>query len=330
MRLSRPCCALLLGLALAAPALAQSPGADYSLFKLDAPDPVSPGADLAYSIEVSSEGPDDVVNLLLTDPLPAGTTFRSLAAPGGWTCSSPGVGAGGTVSCGIALFPPGTAVFTLVVRVDPAAVLGSQVVNTGMVTADTVDRRPGDTVATATTTVLSPAEIFATKSVAVMEDGTVRYTIVLSNAGPNEQRDNPGDELRDVLPPELALLSAGATAGTASSPAVNTVAWNGSIPALGSVTITVLAALVPGTPAGQPVSNQGTVAFDRDGDGVSESSGVTDDPAVAAGREDPTVFLAPAIAALPVPGIPALDGLGLALLALLLAGAGAAALRRRA
>lgn len=325
------CLTLALGAGLAGPARAQSPGADYSLFKLDAPDPVSPGADLAYSIEVSSEGPDDVVNLALTDLLPAGTTFRALTAPGGWTCSSPTVGATGTVTCGIANFPPGTAAFTLVVRVDPAAVLGSQIDNTGMVTADTVDLRPGDTTATALTTVLSPAEIFATKTVSVLEDRTVRYTIVLSNAGPNEQRDNPGDELRDVLPPELTLISASASSGATSSPAANIVAWNGSIPPLGSVTITVLAAIVPGTPAGQAVTNQGMVAFDRDGDGVSEVSGVTDDPAVADSREDPTIFLVPVLPAVPVPvpGIPALDGLGLSLLALLLAGAGAAALRSR-
>ena len=43
----------------------------------------------------------------------------------------------------------------------------------------------------------------------------ITYTVVLTNAGPNTQSDNPGDELTDVLPASLTLVSASATSGTA-------------------------------------------------------------------------------------------------------------------
>ena len=56
-----------------------------------------------------------------TDVLPPGTTFVSFTAPGagGWVCSTPAVGAGGTVTCSIlAIAVPATA--TLVVNVSPS------------------------------------------------------------------------------------------------------------------------------------------------------------------------------------------------------------------
>src|SRR5204863_9667826 len=99
--------------------------------------------------------------------------------------------------------------------------------------------------------------------------GTVTYTIILSNSGPGAQNDNPGNELVDVLPPQLALVSAIATSGTAvATTGTNTVTWNGSLAASGSVTITVTATILPSA-AGTTVSNQGSFAFDTDGNGTN-------------------------------------------------------------
>jgi hypothetical protein len=102
------------------------------------------------------------------------------------------------------------------------------------------------------------------------------------------------------------------------------VTWNGSIPAGGSVTITLQATVDAGLPPGTSISNQATFAYDADGNGTNEATGVSDDPA-AGGAADPTTFVAGA----PPVNIPTLDSLGLALLTLLLALGGAAVLRRR-
>jgi hypothetical protein len=106
----------------------------------------------------------------------------------------------------------------------------------------------------------------------------------------------------------------------------NTVTWNGSIPAGGSVTITIQATVNAGAAPGTTVSNQASFAYDADGNGTNETSGVTDDPS-AGGAADPTTFTVGG--GIPAPPIPTLDGAGLALLALLLAVAGGWALRRR-
>ena len=87
-------------------------------------------------------------------------------------------------------------------------------------------------------------------------------------------------------------MSATATSGTAvANVGTNTVTWNGSIPAGGSVTFTINATILPAA-AGTTVSNQGTIAFDGDGNGTNEQSGQTDDPGKP-GAADSTTFTLP-------------------------------------
>jgi uncharacterized repeat protein (TIGR01451 family) len=136
------------------------------------------------------------------------------------------------------------------------------------------------------------ANVTGTKSVSgsLTPGGAVTYTVVLSNSGTGAQPDNPGNEFTDVLPSTLTLVSASASSGTAvPTVATRTVTWNGSIPAAGSVTITIHATVNAGT-LGETISNQGSISFDSDVDGVNESSGVTDNPATPAAN-DPTAFL---------------------------------------
>ena len=118
--------------------------------------------------------------------------------------------------------------------------------------------------------------------------GTVTYHLTLTNNGTGIQPDNAGDEFSEMLPPQLTLVSATATSGTAAAAiGNNTVTWNGSILPLGeSITITITATLNAGT-AGQTVAAQGTLAFDADLNGSNELSALTDDPSVG-GAADPT------------------------------------------
>lgn len=136
------------------------------------------------------------------------------------------------------------------------------------------------------------ANVTATKSVSgpFGVGDTVTYTVTLTNTGTGLQADNPGDELVDVLPPELTLVSAAGTAGTAvANVGTNTVTWNGSLAPLGaSVTITISATIEAGT-EGLLVSNQGVATVDVDLNGSNETAVPTDDPAVG-GAADPTVF----------------------------------------
>lgn len=305
--------------------------AGVSVTMTDAPDPVFPGAGLAYTITATNGGPDAATALVLTDTLPAGTTFSSLTSPAGWTCSTPAVGAPGTITCSAATLAAATnAAFTLNVIVDAVTPGGAVLSNTTSIAASSGDPNLADNSATATTTVLTPPAVFATKAVfgAYMPGGTVTYTIVLRNNGSTDQADNPGDELTDVLPSSLVLVSASATSGTAvATVATNTVTWNGSIPAGGSVTVTIVATISSSVTVGQTVSNQATAAYDADGNGTNEASAPTDNPATGAAG-DPTVFTVNRDAA-GIVSVPTLDVVGLGILSLLVALGGAFVLGRR-
>jgi uncharacterized repeat protein (TIGR01451 family) len=142
-------------------------------------------------------------------------------------------------------------------------------------------------------TVISPSDIVATKTVTgdFAEEGTVFYTITITNNGDSTQLDNAGDELTDVLPAQLTLVGAQVVSGGGAVNAVvatNTVTWNGSIASGSSVVIEIEAMILPDM-KGEVVSNQAELAYDADGNGRNEATTYSDDPAVA-GSYDPTIF----------------------------------------
>jgi uncharacterized repeat protein (TIGR01451 family) len=301
--------------------------ADLSITKTAAPEPVTAGANLTYTITASNAGPSNASSAALTDVLPTGTTFVSLASPGGWSCTTPAVGATGAVSCSNASMAIASEVFTLVVQVDSGAAGGTVLSNTATIASATTDPNPGNESATANSTVSAPAAISGTKSAAgnLVPGGSVTYTIVLSNAAVTGQGDNPGDEFVDVLPAGLTLVSATASSGTAvASIGTNTVTWNGSIAGNSSVTITIDANIDSNVIGGSTITNQGTINFDADGNGSNESTTLTDNPATGTAL-DGTAIVVLGIAT-PVPGMS--DWSRLLLMAALALAAGLAMRRR--
>jgi len=307
--------------------VAATPTADLAITKTNSPNPVVAGQNITYTITMTNAGPNDAIAVNLLDQIPGGTTFVSAAAPAGFSVTAPAAGGTGPVT----FTAPTVAVnaqmltFTIVVQVAPDTAAGTAITNTASVTTGAIDPTSSNNIATATTTVVQPANLTATKTLSGIftPGGLVTYTVVISNSGPGAQGDNAGDEFTDVLPAQLQLQSASATSGTAvATPGTNTVTWNGSIAANQSVTLTIVAQIKAGQ-FGTTVVNQGTVSYDADGNGTNESIRLTDDPTVG-GASDPTVFAIP----LP-PLIPTLGEQPLALLMLLLAVAGWANRRRR-
>lgn len=132
------------------------PGAatDLSISVADTPDPVTAGMALSYAVEVSNltATAADTVNWSTT--LAAGTTFQSLTAPGGWSCTTPAVGSAGAVNCSIAtLAGMAVANFSLNTTTDPGLAGGSILNLTAGVTTTTNDTNLANNEAIASTTV---------------------------------------------------------------------------------------------------------------------------------------------------------------------------------
>ncbi len=88
------------------------PQADLVIVKYDNLDPMIAGTVLTYTIVVTNNGPNDAANVVITDPLPPGTTYYN-ASPG---CSS----AGNTVVCTLGTVAANTTTSVMIaVMVDP-------------------------------------------------------------------------------------------------------------------------------------------------------------------------------------------------------------------
>jgi len=271
------------------------------------------GGTVTYTVTISNSGTGATVDNPgneFTDVLPSGVTLVSASATSGAVV--PTIGSN-TVTWNGALPAGGSVTITITATVNASAA-GTTVSNQGTVLYD------ADLNGTNETTVLTDdpgvggatdptsfsvnfAAVTATKTVSAgpyAVGGSVVYTIVMSNSGNIASADNAGNELTDVLPFGLSLISANASSGTAvATLGTNTVTWNGSVPAGGSVTITINALINSGA-SGNTVSNQASFVFDADGNGSNESSGVTDDPAVP-GAGNATSFAVAAEVARPIP-----------------------------
>jgi uncharacterized repeat protein (TIGR01451 family) len=252
----------------------------------------NPGGTINYTLTVENNGQDPAYSVDVQEDFPA---FPALN-PGTFTASQ-GVYNPATGHWDLASLPVGQTA-TLQFAVTAPNMAGNLVNDASSGSAlrfiaDAADPNPSDNDGTVTVQVLSPSVISTlSKTVAgsFTEGGTVTYTVTLSNTGPFDQQNNAGFEFTDVLPSQLTLVSAtdGASPGTFAN-AGNTVNWDGSIPAGGSVVITITATINAGT-ALQTVSNQGTVNHDNNGDGTNEDSDLTDDPDEP-GATDPTSFV---------------------------------------
>ncbi|MEO8257470.1 MAG: FG-GAP-like repeat-containing protein [Acidobacteriota bacterium] len=285
-----------------------------------------PDTPVTYTVVVSNSGPStqgDNPGDEFTDILPAGLTLISATASSGTAIAAIGsntVTWNGSLVSGargrqLAVGKPASSSATIEITamVDPTLVAGTTIANQGQISFDadgdglneastvTDDPKVGGLIDPTSFVVISPATITATKTVVgtFRPGGAVIYTVVLSNAGPAAQGDNPGDEFTDILPASLTLVSAFATSGTATAAiGTNTVTWNGRVTSGAAgptvmldnqVTITINATILASNADGTVVMNQGAIGFDADGDGTNEASAVTDDPDVA-GATDPTRF----------------------------------------
>src|SRR5439155_26001621 len=100
------------------------------------------GAELTYTITATNLGPSDTTDTVtVTDTIPAtpsGTTFQRITPPNGWTCNTPAVGSGGTVTCTIgSLAANASGTFTLVVKLAPGA--SGNIANSASIGSGTAD-----------------------------------------------------------------------------------------------------------------------------------------------------------------------------------------------
>lgn len=298
--------------------------ADLSLSMSASTPTAQPGDSISYTLTLTNNGADTAFSINVNESFPAYPALNPTSFTASRGTYNPATGVWNVPSLGDG------ASADLVITLTAPDIVGP-LTNNGSASSSVSDANTANNSASATIQIVSAGNISAaTKTVAgsFTVGGAITYTITLTNSAATAQQDNPGDELVDILPASLTLVSASATSGTATATiATRTVTWNGAIPAGGSVTITIDATINPGT-EGQTITNQGTVNYDADGDGTNESSRLTDDPGTAT-PDDPTALVVAGGGGPAIHEIPTLGEVGFAALVTLLAGAGFFLMRRR-
>ena len=189
--------------------------ADLSLALSAAPNPVTVGQTLTYTINVSNAGPSVSTGTVLSDSLPAGVSFVS-AQPSQGSCSSTA-----TLTCSLGTLAVGSNA-SVVIQVIPNA--AGSLTDTASVTSSVADPNAGNNSASVTVDAVAAQQPMADLSLAlsaapnpVTVGQTLTYTLNVSNAGPSVAT---GTVLSDSLPASVSFVSAqpsqGACNGTAA------------------------------------------------------------------------------------------------------------------
>jgi uncharacterized repeat protein (TIGR01451 family)/outer membrane autotransporter protein len=161
------------------------------------PDPVQPGGELIYRVEVSNSGPDDANNVVITNTLPASVTF----------VSSTGCIESDISDCFLGSIAAGSSkVVTILVTVNEDAT--GTITNTVVASSDSTDPNPGDASSSVDTAVgegnadLSITKTDSADPVGPGEEFT--YTVTVTNNGPDAAANVV---VTDTLPTGLTLIS---------------------------------------------------------------------------------------------------------------------------
>ncbi|HEV3117775.1 MAG TPA: DUF11 domain-containing protein, partial [Gemmataceae bacterium] len=232
-----------------------------------APGIVTAGTDLTYTITLNNNGPSDAQNVVVSDVLPANTSFVSETHPAGFTSATNNVGGVVTVTESTPTFTFGAAAtFTIVVHVSSGAPQNSVISNTAQVTSTTPNPNPADSTSTAATTVTTVADMAIVKTgPATVTAGTnLTYTLSVTNNGPSDAQNV---SITDVIPGNTTFVSETQTGGpttyvlsTPPTGGTGTITDTAATVAAGANdTFVIVLQVSPSAPDGSTINNTASV-----------------------------------------------------------------------
>ena len=229
--------------------------------------------DVSYTVQLTNVGPGSATAITLDDNIPAGMTFVSVTPSA--TCTDPGVGNGGTITCTVAtLAENDNVVFTIVLHIPPQTPAGTSFTNIAKISTAGDPNNENDASSATTTTPPPPSSnggIFKTGPSSAAPDSDVAYTITVSNGGPD---DSATFSWTDTLPGTMTFVSINQDSGPTMicTPGTTVTCSANNFPAFTSATFTLTGHIPSGTPAGTTFQNTATVTATNDPSPENNSS----------------------------------------------------------
>jgi uncharacterized repeat protein (TIGR01451 family) len=252
---------------------------DLAVTNSDSPDPVIANNNITYTQVVTNNGPSDAASLVLTETIPANTSFVSVAPPLGWSCTAP---SGGTFTCSAAtLAASATANFSVVLKVTAGTSTGTKITDTASVASNTLELSATNNSASTTTTVAvatdADLQVVNTAGASTVSAGNnVTFTTVVTNRGP-ALANNPSVTI--PVPPNTTFQSLTATAGWTCIPALTVgstgtvTCTNGFLASSSSASFAMVVNVNSGTAAGTVIGQTtSATATNNDPDSTNNSS----------------------------------------------------------
>lgn len=174
--------------------------ADVSITKVG-PTQAVIGTDITYMVMVTNGGPDNAPNVVVTDTLPAGVTFKS-AKFNSTDCSE----SSGTVTCNLGGMAANDQVDITIVVTAPGAT--GTLTNQASLTTDAVDANTANNSASFDTTLVElQADLNVAKSDSpdpVVAGQQIVYTVTVNNGGPDAAENVVAT---DTLPTDVSFVS---------------------------------------------------------------------------------------------------------------------------
>ncbi|MBM7775601.1 putative repeat protein (TIGR01451 family) [Actinokineospora baliensis] len=257
--------------------------------------PLVAGTPATYRVSATNVGPSVAPQVVLADPLPAGTSYVSAIAGNGGSCTF----TSGTVRCTYPSLPVGSSVFAdITVNVASATPAGSTLSNTVTATSAVPDPRPADSSATASGTVGAVADVSVVQvltSGAPVAGGKLTWQAVVRNDGPSSAY---GVATTDPAPAGVTYSAVSSTLGTCSINAGGTASCAiGTLASGATATVTLTGSLAPDF-TGTSVTNTVTVGS------TSSDPDPSDNASSAVSDTTSSADLGLAVTAQPEPVVP--------------------------
>jgi len=193
--------------------------ADVAVTISNSPNPVAPAQNYTYTVGARNNGPSAAANVSVSIPLPAGTNFQSLAVPAGWSCVTPAIGSGGTITCTIASLASGaSATFSPVVQVNSTTASGTTLNITSTISTTTAETITSNNTASTSNlvTARTNADLAIVKTDSPDPVGVgqfITYRLTVTNNGPAIATNVT---INDPLPAQVNFISANTSIGACS------------------------------------------------------------------------------------------------------------------